>query len=272
MATVQDAGTFWDVTRDQYDADETCLRSSHMKSFIDDRELYAAENITKTVPRRESTPGMRFGTSFHGWLLEGVQDWVTYTGKGSKQTNEYKDFKAAHAGRTILDVDEHNTILRMTDAVRANPTARELVEAGGFPESAGKWQDEKTGVWCKCLWDRLLFDGTIIDIKTVGEPSDEFFARQVRNYGYDISAGFYMRGRAAILGTDGPFKFITVCTEPVYRVRVRELDPIDIEVSHRTIDAALEGIAKCRESGDWSDPEAKVVHTVQIPGRFYGRG
>jgi hypothetical protein len=270
MTTAEATGTFWNVTREEYDADDTCVRSSALKTFIEDRELYEAENVSKVLTRGESTPNQQFGTSFHAWLLEARKDWVVYTG-GSKQTKEWKEFKTAHAGTTILTVDENNSLLKMADAVRANPLARELVEAGGFPESAGKWQ-HSSGVWCKCLWDRLLFDGTTIDIKTVGDPSDEFFGRQVRSYGYDISAAFYIQGRRAILGmADAPFKFITVCTEPTYRVRVRQLDPLDIEIAHRTIDAALGALARCRETGDWSDPEAAIVHTVQIPGRYYGR-
>lgn len=268
MSTTLEAGTFWDVTRDEYDADETCLRSSALKTFIEDRDVYREQYVTKTLPPFKASDAMKFGTAFHAWLLEGTKPWVVCT--IPKTGNAWKEFKAAHAGQAILDVEDNNSILRMADAVRANPLALELIEAGHFPENAGKWQ-HKSGVWCKLLTDMLHFDGTIVDIKTVADPTPYFFAKQVRDYGYDISAAFYMQGRKAIIGVDGAFKFITVCTKPTYKVMVHELDPIDIEIANRTIDSALESIAKCRESGDWSDPETKVVHTVQIPGRFYGR-
>lgn len=268
--TAETNGTFWNVTRDEYDADETCVRSSSLKLFMENRPLYYAQEVARTEPRREPSPNMQFGTALHEWLLEGKQSWIVWS-EGSRATKAWKEFKAANAGKVILDAEDHNTILRMTEVVKSRPLAWELLGADGFPEHAAKWQHE-SGVWCKCLWDRLLFDGTIPDLKTVADPDRDFFYRQVRDYGYDISATFYLMGRAAVMPeVQAPFKWVSACTKFPHRVLVHDIDHLDVMAAKQRIDAALWALAKCRETGDWSDPEEQEVLTVRIPGHYYGR-
>ena len=263
-----------DWSRDQYEAEQDLMRSTRLKCFIDDSEIYAGQYVTKTLSIKPPSKDMLIGIALHGLVFDGVKEWVVFKDSKTRDPKGWAWFKAEHEGSLILTSDENDVLLRMAERLAAHDVAAPLLSQDRYSEHTILWEHEGSGVLCKSRLDSLRYDGTIVDLKKVGDPSEEFFQRQVVNFRYDISAAFYIQARNAVLGEiDAPYILITICDKPEtgHVIRVWELPEDAINIGHHEVHLGLRNYAQCLETGDWTNPMSSAVHLLELPGYYWSK-
>ena len=175
-------------------------------------------------------------------------------------------------------MDEAAQVIAMTDAVRQNDLAAQLL-AHGQPELS--W---RTGgllaLQCRTDWFNrdgcALTDGRpyVVDLKTTESLSGEDFGsfeRVAFKYGYHRQAGFYLPLVTELLGRP-VFDFFFIAIEKV--------EPFGVAV-YRMTDAAcalgqdetledLRRLKRCMDSNEWPNIDA-TVRELGVPA-WYGKG
>lgn len=106
---------------------------------------------------------------------------------------EKSEFEEAHKNHKILTSEEWKKLSLMFESVMAHPQSRELIEAEGIAERSYFWNDEKTGMDCKCRPDKFLEDiGLLVDVKTA--PDLKKFNYSVDDYRYYVQDPWYCDG------------------------------------------------------------------------------
>lgn len=164
-----------------------------------------------------------------------IVDAATWQGKAAKEAYEQNSASGAYSMLT----GDQDTVDGMFAALNAHSEAHRLLV-----EVAGAWEvsvfSEVDGVPSRCRFDRLLDDGTAVDLKTTKEPpSPKDLARAVINYGYDIQRAHYETvGEAAGIDIQR-FMFVFVQSVAPHHVTVVELDDAFLERGHQLRDLAL---------------------------------
>jgi hypothetical protein len=250
------------------------ISHSKLEVFRRRPQLYYRRYIAKTIDVEPPTAALRLGSAVHCSILEPGEMPARYAIRPDgidRRTKEGKErfakFEAMHVGKEILDMDEAAQVIAMTDAVRRNDLAAQLL-AHGQPELS--WRSAGASFVLQCRTDWFNRDGCalsegrpyIVDIKTTESlSSDEFgsFERVVFKYGYHRQAGFYLPLVTELLGTP-VFDFFFIAVEKV--------EPFGVAVYRMTDDACALGqdetledlrkLKRCTESNDWPNIEEQV--------------
>ena len=236
-------------------------------SFRAYRELPAVSNSylsrlnhcpAAALIEQEDTPAMAFGRALHCLALEGRAEFETryaVAPKCDKRTKAGKELFAAfcadNAGKECINCDDVEVMHAMALAILAHPFAKQLLEQG-LSEQTVIWQDEETGLWCKCRPDRIPTnaDGVFIDLKTTSNAAERAFQGQVNSLGYFRQAAMYMEGLFHATGSVYKhFAFIAVEKEPPYRVEVYTLDDEYMGFGYDDYHILLREEKKYRDSG-----------------------
>lgn len=213
-------------------------------------ESPAKFHYRQTHPQ-QSTAAFDLGSAVHakvlgvGWAIEELDfpDWRTKAAQAARD-------EARDNGLIPMLTRELVTVHRMSEAVLAHKTAREMLELPGERElSAFATID---GVDVRARLDALTDSGIGIDLKTTAKPADPLtFARSVVDYGYDVQAAWYTDALAA-LGTElDRFQFIVVEKEAPHLVSVLELDIIFREMGKVKAAEARRRYAECTATNTW---------------------
>ena len=103
--------------------------SSQFKDMIECEEYFIQKYIKKEVDRSE-TEAMDTGTYFHTAVLEPhkVKEEIAFFEGKTRYGKKWDEFKAKHAGKTIITEDMKAKGDLMVAAVRKSPTAMEYLE------------------------------------------------------------------------------------------------------------------------------------------------
>ena len=262
---------FWSVTREQYEADREHLRSTWLKDFILEGPWYYHDKYIANTLSDKQTDDLLLGMMVHEFILEGKSRWSVYDGvrRGDRWEQFERDCVASGAVPVTRRMNEQ--LNGMREAVFRNSEARRLIESDGMHEQPIEWNEPygKFAISSKCLLDRLQHDGTVADLKTAHDASPDGFFRQKINLGYHISAAWYERGRASILGeVKAPFIHIAVSKSEPFRCVCYAMQDELLAVARRDIASGLEQLAECRESGVWPDRLADKVVYHPVPRWF----
>ena len=216
--------------------------------------------------QQEPTPAMLFGTAFHTCVLESERfndEYAVF--EGDKRTKEGKANyeRLVSEGKTIITATDYATITAMASAIGDHPAASKLVRGDGQTEVSMFWEDEDTGLQCKCRPDIWIAQGrgsVIVDIKTTEDASPEGFARSIQSYGYGIQAAHYLAGSGA-----DAFIFVAVEKKEPYAVAVYQLDALSLEISEMKRRDMLQLWASCRES-DSFPAYSDECQLISLPG------
>lgn len=216
--------------------------------------------------QQEPTPAMLFGTAFHTCVLESerfAEDYAVF--EGDKRTKEGKANyeRLVTEGKTIITATDYATITAMASAIGDHPAASKLVRGDGQTEVSMFWEDESTGLQCKCRPDIWIAQGrgsVIVDLKTTEDASPEGFARSIQSYGYGIQAAHYLAGSGA-----DAFIFVAVEKKEPYAVAVYQLDALSLEISEMKRRDMLQLWASCRES-DSFPAYSDECQLISLPG------
>lgn len=195
--------------------------------------------------------------SIHAIVLEPENAQIAvFDGRRDERTAVYRDFLANHAGCTILNPAEYESVQRVRDGIYRHPIARGLLTAPGESEVTIEWDDHATGLACKARLDRLQ-DGApvIIDLKTYGTSDPRIIAQRVAKMGAHIQAAHYCDGLATvdqILPSEIRYYLICVEERAPYDVCVVELEYDQALAAGRAErDRLMARLAECTRTNVW---------------------
>jgi hypothetical protein len=87
---------------------------------------------------------------------------------------------------------------------------------------------------------------TLVEIKTVSDPSPFAFSRSIHSLGYHLQAVHYMSGTGVTR-----FVWITVHVNPPHEVSLFELDERSLEAAWRQYRSVLSEISAYTQAGGW---------------------
>jgi hypothetical protein len=165
-------------------------------------------------------------------------------------------------GKKIIKPEHMDSCENIAGKVRENKAARFLLKDGQAEQSV-YWVDEVTGVLCRVRPD-YLSSVACLDVKSTEDASKEAFERSIWNYGYYISAAFYLDGIKAVMGIDMPFVFIAWEKFAPNAVAFYAADEDMIAIGRREYRRLLNIYAECQRKGQWPGyPEA--IQPIGLP-------
>lgn len=183
------------------------------------------------------------------------------------RSNETKaEVKAVReAGNVPLHHGEHDQVTAMAAQIRAHPLAAALLNPElGHAERTLLWQDEQSGVWCRCMADWLRGDDLIVDYKTTESASPDAFSRTVAKYQYETQAGWYRDGHAALFGRPARFVFLVQEKSAPYLVNTIQLDDEALGIGEAKAARAREIYRDCTAAGIWPGYPIDIP-TISLP-------
>jgi hypothetical protein len=225
----------------------------------------------------EPTAAMTLGRATHLAVFEPDRlplECAVWT-EGDRRGNAWKAFKEANEGRIILKADEYDDVIKMRDAVRANPDVIPYL-ASGTAEHALMWTDDETSMDCKARLDFLNLthaDGpVIVDLKTSNSIETRRFSSVAARLGYHLQAAHYLRGlKAAHALPFARFVIIAVESSAPYDSVVYEYETGDLRAATEELAGLLVKLKHHRDTDTWpgrySEPQ-----TLPIPPWVYGEG
>lgn len=253
---------------EDYYADTTHVSRSMLEDFIVSPALYHGRYIAKTIPARDESDAMRFGSAVHSLVLGGP--FVLAAPKCDRRTKAgqalWADFEKEAVGCIVLDREAYHAAHRCADSVKAHPIAAEILAGIRLHEEVATDVHEPSGLRIKSKldgagsWSKELF---IADLKTAGKPWPEIWPKTLPNYGYHRQAGFYR-----IFAPRAKWFWIVVGNEPPHETFVYEPDQTTLDVGREEVDTALVRLADCIRADRWEHPQSGLMNRASLP-RWY---
>ena len=261
-------GIYAGMKRAEYESIEA-INQSTLKLFR--RSAAHAREYMLHPPAQ--TEAMMIGTAVHCAVLEPTKFSGTYVvaprvdrrTKAGKET--WANFESENRGKELLDADDFEMCSEICRAIHANTVIGRMLESPGKNEVGIVWQDEKTGLLCKALLDRITtYAGwtCVMDLKTCEDARPGAFGRDCYTYGYYLQAPFYLAGLNALAPLNRRFIFAVAEKSRPYATAVYELDQETMKQGEREMRHYLDTYAHCKKTGNWPGyPDD--LQTVSIP-------
>lgn len=244
-------------------------------SYLNESEQSPAHGQASRLVKREPTPAQEFGTLFHTACLEPerFERVVVVAPKFDRRT---KDGKAAaaqwdidNAGKTGIDAETMEQLLRMRDSVFKHPAARAALTEGKAEQSAF-WRDRETGVMMKARFDYTHAErGVITDLKTTEDASPKAVERSLYKFRYHRQAALYLDGFNALHKTDTNLFLSVFCEKTApFGVSVCAMKEPALELGRAEYRALLAREAECQRMGVWPC-YADEIQLVDVPSWAY---
>jgi exodeoxyribonuclease VIII len=281
-------GRWWDVADRLYHACALASRSQ-LEVLRKQPGKFAAAFVERTLTLPE-TEALRVGRMLHvavlepeRWPAEFVRDpeepeKPDFSELGSPQTKAYREALkgwreevAAERDllirrRIVVKRDEYDLVVRMAEAIAAEPAASHLVSgAAGARERSIVWRDAETGILLRARVDVALDAGLLVDVKSTTEPAPEDFVHACRRYGYHRQAACYVEAVRAVTGRDFEFAFVIVNKEPVHEVAVYRLGSRELALGRFEFHEAVRRLAEHRTAGRWRAHWQDTPQTLYFP-------
>lgn len=208
---------------------------------------------------QESSEPLAFGSAYHAYVLEPERFASEYK-IVPKMIRRGKEWDAlvstvGDADRILWDEDVAE-LAAMHMALREQTRTRKLIAVPGACEVCVVWDDDATGLRCKCRVDKLLPSphDIMLDLKSARSADPAAFCRAAAEYGYDIQAAFYADGVRAATGRECRYMLIPQEKEPPYLSSLidahdERAQPTGAACGAVKYREALDRLAGCLESG-----------------------
>jgi hypothetical protein len=219
---------------------------------------------------RKGAQHFDIGSAIHDALIEPhTFKERNVRGPADRRGNKWKDAleAAEQNGKTLLVESDYDKVAKIVDAVMAKPGIASLLKSNSaIIENSAFWHDEKTHTLCKVRPDLYIEQGGImLDIKSTVNAEKNDFARSIYNFGYYISAPYYMDGwKAAGGGETKTFYLIAIEKEPPFEAAIYRMDDDAIELCRSKYQQALHLYATCKTLGKWPGYDDKP-HVISLP-------
>ena len=223
-----------------------------------------------TLVRVTPTAAMELGSAAHVAILEPERFDALYAAcpRVDRRTKagkaEAEAFEAANAGKRIIDAADHANVLRMREAVYANPMLARYLRAPHVTEASMFWTDELTGLALKGRADWISRRGVLLDLKTSDDASVERFERSMATYHYHAQLAYYADGLAACGVPVSVVLIVAVEKEPPYGVAVYAIDEQSLDAGRIENRQRLKRWAECEKAGQWPGYPPHV-QTITLP-------
>lgn len=244
------------------------VSATMIKSMAKGWRHFEAEFIARTAPRRD-TKALSLGTAVHAALLEPEKYYAEFVvcpeECSDRRTKAYKEWAAKVPNNaTILSPDDEAIITRIGYHVQRDAVARRLIEAKGEVEQMKTWTAEN-GVACRGMFDKIIGNKTVVDIKTTQNALPWAFRSTLGEYRFDLQAAHYLEGT----GAEFCF-FIVVETSAPWRVRTYQLTARSLAFAQSQRRRLLDEYKSRIVSGDWSESGEGEVLEVDTPEYLRG--
>jgi len=222
---------------------------------------------------QETTEALTFGSLLHCLVLEpnNFERDFAIEPKINKRTNEGKEtlaqFYLENAEKTIVDEEQLNLAKTLKDKLMEHEIAGKLLTGKGENEISLFWEDEETGIICKCKIDRIKAK-IIIDLKSVLSAKPEDFMKSVYEYNYHKQNYWYEHGYTQCFKEEPKgFVFVVVEKKPPYIVAIYELTELFKAIGKIEARQNLLTYKDCVTKGKWwgYDGEKAVIHDLEPP-------
>ena len=250
------------ISNEKYHADDAISASMQKTMVKHGAKAYWNCYLNPDKPQQKPTAAMLLGTLTHCAVLEPDELTKRFISVSSRTTKKGKEEakEAEEKGLTAVTQSDMDHALKMRDAVFSEPTAKKLLSKG-VAEKSYWWEDEITGLTCKCRPDWFTED-TIVDLKTSrsgANPKD--FAKAVVNFSYHLQAKHYLNG----VSEAKRFIFLVVQSEFPFDVGLWELDNEALQKGQDLSRSALYQIHQCRLFDNWPSWCETGVQKLSLP-------
>lgn len=266
------AGSVIDTTEERYHANEwgALSRSEAWKIVNDCPARYKHE---LTAPR-EATASLDFGRLAHCFLLEREKFNAQYAVLPDNFDGRTKEGKALRAkieaeNKRAISDEDFQTVLGMAGALKDHPFAMAAF-SGGYAEKTLLWEDEATGVLCRCRPDYLPAKGNIIaDYKTCRTAKPEELRKTIYQYGLHFQAAWYLEAAEKAAGIKEPqFVFIFQEKTPPYLITAVSPSAGSLILAQAQAHRARLLYKECRAKDEWPGYAGDVL-TLDLPTWAY---
>jgi len=215
----------------------------------------------------KASPAFALGSAVHALVLEPQKNLVV-RGPEDRRGAKWKDASLAADldGKILLTEGDYDLAAEIASAVRAHPVVRGwLAEPWFTAEGSFFADDSETGVSIKARPDGWIpRSGLIFDIKTTRDASPDGFPKELRNYGYDLQAAFYLRTLREAGFDAKKFIFVAVEKEPPYAVGLHVMTDRYLEHANGRVTRTLEKINAAVTAGDYTTGWP-MINDIDLP-------
>jgi hypothetical protein len=205
---------------------------------------------------RPDSPSLLLGRAFHCLLFEPRSYAKRFVVSDlNKNSNAWKEFKAAHEGFDFLTSEQETTAKRMAEQVMGHPRACVLF-TGGKAEFEIEWTykarigSEKYEIPCGARPDYWGPAG-LVDLKSTVRAGPMDFGREVVRYGYHGQSAFYTDGLLASgLKVEAQW-IVAIENEAPHEVAVYRLPPDVVTLGRERYFLLMDRLWRCEQAKDW---------------------
>lgn len=206
----------------------------------------------------EPTPSQRLGTAIHAAVLEPERFATDFMVRPDcdRRTKEgkaiYAEFMEMLGDRQEITVADQETALRIAERVRSSKLWHLFSSDGYQTEVSAYWTDKATGVRCRMRPDAVpakqLF---LIDLKSCSNADDTKFRNSAWDFGYHVSAAWYVDGWRAATGEKRDYIFAAFEKEEPHACAWFYADDELLEAGRVEYRRLLKIYAKCLAADEW---------------------
>jgi len=239
------------------------LAQSSLKHFM----VSPAHYLASLEEKKEPTKAMSFGSAYHAHVLAqdhskhyAVKEKVDGRSKEGKLYNE--QFAIDNAGKIIIDKEEHETLLKMQDALHSHEVASSLINRATHREVAvfATYKTAPFSIRLKGMIDGYDSEsGNIFDLKTAEDASPNGFRKAIWDRRYDIQQIHYKWLLNENCKPVGNFYFIAQEKIAPFAVGVYMISANSILKSIEHWCSTLERFSWCQQSGNYPAYSEEVI-------------
>lgn len=301
---VSEAGAYR-LSMNLYHSQRVCpgpsISSSGLRTIIQESPWHfwsQWEGNPDRYPEKEPNAGMILGKAAHCLLLgdEVFDDLFVYVPKDAprrptvQQIAAYDEgratdiakasvefwraWEAKAGGRHFLGEEQVEKVTRISENLRKNPLAVEML-TGGMTEVSMVWQDEATGLWLKSRPDVIPDNGAdFADLKTFAPTMGDIkraVQKTITDRGYAMQMALAVMGAEAVFGRTATECVLVMCqTTAPYTVSPVRLDEDVLYWGRVQVRHGIDTFARCLESGAWPMPIEGIM-TYSLPDSLLHR-
>jgi len=199
--------------------------------------------------RTDSGP-MRIGRGVHCMVLGGQYDH--YEGEGDRRGKGFAEFERNATSDTVLSKAEYWTCKGIADAVKSDPTAREILR-GANTQNEVKIEATSSGRDICGTVDAFNLDTLVLaDLKTTRDADPKRFSRLAQSYQYVNQLAWYRMLIRMKYGVEmRTMRLVAVETSAPYNVSVINV-PLDMILEADIVNATwFARLLECEASGNF---------------------
>lgn len=206
----------------------------------------------------------RIGRGVHNLVLEPENPKIlVFHETKTFQSKAGELFLSQNPMSICLTVEEHLTVLNITDSIFSNDPVSRLLKSCPLRELEiyGKEPTTFGSIESKAMVDAMN-DGLILDLKTTKDDCEDFEWNGRKKFRYDIQAAWYRH--MAEKHYDGKlreFCFIVVEKNPPYEIKVYQTKPETFSAGWSDCEHAIDIYAACKLRNLWPARDTNIVGT-----------